>query len=200
MIGNDLVDLDDPESRPDGLHPRFDERVFSDAERAALAGASDPVRERWALWACKEGAYKVARKQSPATCFSPRRFEVELNQDGTGRVRHEGRDFALRIEPHARCVHAIVRDAASSAQPYVSGVERVRPGEDAHEVARRLARARIGAVLGLAEEQLLVPYRVRPPLLLLRGARLPVDLSLSHHGGFAAFACEIDVEAARETQ
>lgn len=200
MIGNDVVDLGDPESRPDALHPRFDERVFSEAERATLARAVDPLRERWALWACKEGAYKVARKRFPAICFAPRSFEVDLMHDGSGSVRHEGRDFPLRVERHDRCVHAIVRDAESRTRSYVSGVARVRPGENAHEVVRNLACARIGAVLDLAEEQLVVPHLVRPPVLLVRGVRLPVDLSLSHHGSFAAFACEIDAAGPRETR
>ena len=38
-VGNDVVDLADPETRLRGLHPRFAERVFSTAERDALEAA-----------------------------------------------------------------------------------------------------------------------------------------------------------------
>ena len=37
MVGNDIVDLRDPESQADGLHPRFDARVFTAPERDAIA-------------------------------------------------------------------------------------------------------------------------------------------------------------------
>ena len=44
MIGNDVVDLSDPESAPAALHPRFDARAFCEAERERLAASRDPGR------------------------------------------------------------------------------------------------------------------------------------------------------------
>ena len=82
MVGNDVVDLRDPESAPETLHPRFDTRVFSEAERAAIAASPDAARLRWKLWAAKEAAYKLARKISPTTIFAPARFEVALGDVG----------------------------------------------------------------------------------------------------------------------
>ena len=32
MLGNDVVDLEDPETRPETFRPRFDERVFDPME------------------------------------------------------------------------------------------------------------------------------------------------------------------------
>ena len=46
MVGDDVVDLADPEARADALHPRFDARVFAPAERAALAASADPGVDR----------------------------------------------------------------------------------------------------------------------------------------------------------
>ena len=50
MLGNDIIDLGDPETRPGARHPRFDARVFTREERAALgdrggsgAAALEPV-------------------------------------------------------------------------------------------------------------------------------------------------------------
>ena len=57
MIGNDVVDLRDPDADPWRLHARFDERVFHPSERALIAASPQPGRTRWVLWALKESAY-----------------------------------------------------------------------------------------------------------------------------------------------
>ena len=56
MVGNDVVDLRDPESAAETLHPRFDKRVFSVREREAMAESRDAARLRWKFWAAKESA------------------------------------------------------------------------------------------------------------------------------------------------
>ncbi|MGH7855988.1 MAG: 4'-phosphopantetheinyl transferase family protein, partial [Candidatus Binatia bacterium] len=78
MVGNDVIDLRDPETAPGSQHPRFDARVFAPAERALLGASTDARRLRWILWAAKEAAYKVARKIDARAVFSPRRFVVDL--------------------------------------------------------------------------------------------------------------------------
>ena len=78
-VGNDVVDLDDPDTRLDSLHPRWDERVFGAAERRALEASSSRHLLHWALWAAKESAYKARKRLDPHTVFSPREFEIELS-------------------------------------------------------------------------------------------------------------------------
>jgi phosphopantetheinyl transferase (holo-ACP synthase) len=56
LVGNDVVDLRDPENQPEAIHPRFDDRVFTWAERARILAAGSPHRMRWVLWAAKESA------------------------------------------------------------------------------------------------------------------------------------------------
>ena len=64
MVGSDIVDLADPETRPGAAHPRFDARVFDEDERRARMpwlrprGAwirgdlSFPHHGRFAAYAC----------------------------------------------------------------------------------------------------------------------------------------------------
>ena len=77
MLGNDVIDLRDPETWPGACHPRFDRRVFTPAECATIAASPRPAMTRWVHWAAKESAYKAARRQRPATIFAPRRFGVD---------------------------------------------------------------------------------------------------------------------------
>ncbi|MFB3117247.1 MAG: 4'-phosphopantetheinyl transferase superfamily protein, partial [Myxococcota bacterium] len=73
LVGNDVVDLHDPETLQEALHPRFDARVFTSVELEALsvsAPASASRHElRWTLWAAKESAYKLAKKLDPSVRF-----------------------------------------------------------------------------------------------------------------------------------
>jgi hypothetical protein len=191
-LGNDVVDLGDPEVRLDGLHPRFAERVFTLAERGALEASAERPVLHWALWAAKESAYKALARACPRTVFSPRGFEVELPAppgDGVpaaGRVRHGGRSLALEVSRRGDALHAVAWDDADDdpggATPqWQVAVTDGEPGA----AARRLAARAVGVMLPGHE-----PIRIvgRPPAAV--GATGPLDLvlSLSHHGRFVAFA------------
>ena len=134
MVGNDVVDLRDPDSDPKTHPARFDERVFSTAERRMLRESAESrgfedcpdaarsvgsARLRWRLWAAKEAAFKAARKRDPATVFSPPRFEVEFSGAFAGSVVHRpscgvAERFELRWWHHDDAVHAVAKHAGAS--------------------------------------------------------------------------------------
>ena len=106
MLGNDVIDLRDPDTWPGACHPRFDHRVFTPGERAVIAASPRPAVTRWVHWAAKESAYKAARRRQPTTVFAPRRFAVVL-AGGSGTVRHGTERFRLRIRVASDLVHVI---------------------------------------------------------------------------------------------
>ena len=87
MLGNDIVDLRDAESRPESFRPRFDERVFTPEERRAIARDQRPLIRRWAHWAAKEAAFKLGKQLDPEFVFAPGRLRVRFDSGarGTGR-------------------------------------------------------------------------------------------------------------------
>ncbi len=190
-LGNDVVDLGDPEARLDRLHPRFAERVFTPVERAALEASGERPVLHWALWAAKESAYKALARLEPRTVFSPRAFEVELPgppRDGVpaaGRVRQGGRSFTLEVSRRRDALHAVAWDpdgpGAAAIRSAVGAAE-----DDPGAAVRRLAARDIGAALDLGPRE---PRIAGCPPGATRGGR-PLDLvlSLSHHGRFVAFA------------
>lgn len=114
FIGNDVVDLRDPEARPGAIHPRFPERVCADDELCAIYRAADPMRLLWAHWAAKESAFKAMRQLDPFVRFLPRRFRVELFpgcDGGTryGLVRHAWHRAAVEIADCTDHLHAVAR-------------------------------------------------------------------------------------------
>lgn len=192
MIGNDVVDLGDAEVQPQGRHPRFDERVYCAAERASIEASGAPDRLRWILWAAKEAAYKVARKDDERAVFSPPRFQVHVDASLRGRVQFAGRDFWLLIDEAPGRIHAI---ASERPLPESQLLSRVLAWDDeaplAGKAVRALARREISAALDLPAEELEIGREGRIPILEISERALDVDLSLTHHGRFLAFACDL---------
>jgi phosphopantetheinyl transferase (holo-ACP synthase) len=199
-VGNDVVDLDDPETRLDGLHPRWSERVFSDAEREALHASRSRHRLHWALWAAKESAFKARKRLDPSAVFSPRLFEVELSDlpatgdaVATGRVVHrgeavsQGEAFSLEVHVDGSSVHAMATSEDEAGAQVLCGVHESRG--DPSGAARRLAALAIGSALRIDPAGVRVVGR--PPVARLRDGRTDFALSLSHHGRFVAFACAL---------
>jgi len=191
MIGNDVVDLGDPESRAEGRHPRFDARVFDETERALLDASPRCERVRWLLWAAKEGTYKAARKDDPRTVFAPARFHVRRESDARLTVSIGDRRFRVDVVVGAEHVHAVARPAEDPPAATCSAVARVPERATGSDAVRRLAIARLARRLGVAPEDLAIRRAGRVPTLWVRGRRSPADLSLSHHGRFVAFACTL---------
>jgi phosphopantetheinyl transferase (holo-ACP synthase) len=191
MIGNDVVDLTDPETFPGATHARFDARVFTPAERARIAASSDPNRCRWRLWAAKESAYKVAVKLDPNTVFSPSRFEVRDDV-----VLHDDRSFTLFVEEHPHWIHAVAQPgvrrsfaALSSARSAVRQCGTTLAVVQSNLV-RSMAIEDAALILGTDARALAIVTRDRIPFIEIHGEPAPLDLSLSHHGGFVAYALE----------
>ena len=262
-IGNDVVDLGDAETRLDGLHPRFGERVFSPAERAAIAAAGaaavaggEPAtagsgaaaaagavgrariptaaaraRLFWALWAAKESAYKALKQLDPSIVFSPRELAVELDAGALlrggracGSVRGGTTVLRLDVTSDGDRLHAIALATeggrGESCGPFppasVAVLSRVAacddhgPTEQDHRsrvcgghgpatvgddsrAVRELATDAIAAALGLEASELAISGR--PPCVVRAGVRLPLAVSLSHHGRFVAFAAALPTPA-----
>ena len=191
MLGNDVVDLADPETRAGAQHPRFAARVFTPAERAALTNARDPQRLRWRLWAAKEAAYKCVKQLDPGACFSPQRFEVELGNGRLEHVVHAGRRLRVALWEDADALVAIATDGADPEQGVLRVLSQLPVAADARDAStavRTLARDAAAGWIGCTPHELAFTRAGRAPRLTLRGAPLRLDVSLAHHGRFVAAA------------
>jgi phosphopantetheinyl transferase (holo-ACP synthase) len=192
MIGNDVVDLVDADSRIAGHHPRFDARVFAPSERALIAAGPDGEHLRWLLWAAKESAYKAARRVDAGTVFSPTHFVVRLASERHAIVDASARTFDVDLDVAQEHVHAIARARDVAAAAVYSAVARLAPGAAGltpGAAVRRVPVTTLARLLDLPEEDFAIERVGRVPWLRVRGRAAGVELSLSHHGRFVAFAC-----------
>ena len=193
MVGNDVVDLEDRESAADATHPRFDERVFAAEELASLGRGRTAQRLRWVLWAAKESTFKALKKLDPRAIFSPRRLVVQLETESAGSVRVGERLFSVRFTIHDGACHAVTSIDVDPRATIVSAIRRLAPdvAAEPRRAVRRLAIELLAPLLGVPTGELAIVSERRVPHLRLAGRAAPVDLSLSHHGRFVAFACAI---------
>ena len=199
MVGNDVVDLRDLETRARGLHPRFDARVFARSEGEALRASEAPQRLRWRLWAAKEAAYKVARKLDPRVIFSPAHFVVTLDDAHQGRVSCAAGTVSVVLHEDGESVHAIATDDGASEPRILFARAVASDPREASQVVRRLAIRSVAERLATDPQRLRVVRRDRIPHLVVGeadAAPRTLDLSLSHHGRFVAFACDLERPAA----
>jgi len=199
LIGNDIVDLHDPWSRPDKIHQRFDSRAFTHAEQVRIVESRSAHRLRWTLWAAKESAFKVARKLDAGVRFLPREFAVRMVGDARAEVTHRVGRFSVRFDRADDWLHALAVPSGHGARAAAVGVgarvgeveteRRSASGGDGPSVrVRELARAALGSVMDISPTELEIVTEGGVPTVRRREQRLPVDLSLSHHGRFVACA------------
>ena len=211
MLGNDVVDLRDPDSDAATLSSRFDRRVFTEAERSEIVQHADSDTHRWRHWAGKEAAYKALRREQPRVVFSPIRFEVDYRggEAGEGRARYrnqpdgssEDPTFRLQLlwnEPGALHVVALADSGPATDLVHdfcrVSELDPSVDSETPSRSVRKLACLRLAKRLDVDVKDLEVRKRGRIPELWIREAPAPAVLSLSHHGGWVGFACVMHTE------
>lgn len=84
-VGNDIVDLKDPDNCGKSGDGRFIGRVFTPEEQARIGEAAFPDKLLWALWAAKEAAYKAVSRNDPSVCSTPRRYAVVFDDQEADR-------------------------------------------------------------------------------------------------------------------
>ena len=192
-VGNDVVDLDDESIAGHHQNRRFIARVLAEPERARLESCSEMGAKKtflWSLYAAKEAAYKAVEKLRGPTIFAHRSFVVAPDARS---VRHLELALSLEVTEGVGFVHAV---AFTGDVPPRTAIERIPEEADPSGEARRLLCKAIAESLGCSFEDLTVVRDEAPgswtgrgpPRVLLRGAPIELDVSLSHDGRFVAAA------------
>jgi phosphopantetheine--protein transferase-like protein len=205
-VGNDIVDLAEAENIGKSRDTRFCRRVFNAEELSMIAASARPDSVLWAIWAAKEAAYKAISRSDPAVCSIPKKYPVILESRSPrtlsifpegmatsldGNVKTPRGELLVRISIADDSVYAIVAQTASALKRVVSRVERIDPAkDDASVFVRQILLEAIASRLGCGSSDLSIAgekRRPRAPFVLLRGTRLPAEISLTHDGRFVAF-------------
>lgn len=217
MLGNDVVDLRDVDARSKTFRQRFDERVFSAEERLAIVHDSDSHARRWAHWAAKEAAYKLARQIDSTFMFAPSRLIAHFSPvairrgDGferRGTLVFERRSIKqgfplialpkveLRSFETSERIHLVAAPETVDWRTIDFAVQRMEPGEQDSSIAvRRMVMDDLAGRLGVSAKRLSIGRRGRIPTVLLEDAEIDAPLSLSHHGAWIGYAFQLEIKA-----
>ncbi|MFW6080674.1 MAG: 4'-phosphopantetheinyl transferase superfamily protein [Desulfosalsimonas sp.] len=204
-MGNDIVDLHTPEAAGKSARQRFVRRVLTRAEKRFFDRSAARDIYLWAAWAAKETAYKALVKKQPDIASWPGLYEASFDCDdfrGTSRCRglvETGADTVRVLldinDDYIHCIGTTSEDLSVDDLP--SGVEEIDPGS--RNPQGQSAAVRCAAICSIAHftevsssEIEIIRHRNErgfgPPLVYICGKAAGIDLSLSHHGRFAAFA------------
>jgi len=204
LLGNDIVDLQFCEP-PTHRHVRYLDRVCTPQEAQAVRRSANPVKALAVLWASKEATYKLHSKDLGLCHFVPMQFAAEIENSDPARideklsVLHAGVHTEVSLFANDCWVHAVATASVVRVDWRVWEIEKCMRGagraSSESESVRFLARALLDE-LGLEDVSLQFDGRV-PRLKRKDGSRAEMDVSLSHHGAYAAVAiawpsCRID--------
>jgi hypothetical protein len=206
------VDLGNPDALGKSQDNRFLRRVFLPEEQSQIFLDSDPDCILWTLWAAKETAYKIISKIHPAIPSGPLKYRVRLTETVLFPPRtpyFRNRHFSCMVETPAGSVNTGALTGADYVHAYGSQGNQLdggalhlkifcldQPcfqGSPESDVVRKVLRLYLGRFWRIPSEQIIVHREQKvhgagPPIVYVGGGKAPVDVSLSHHGRYGAFA------------
>jgi phosphopantetheine--protein transferase-like protein len=207
-VGNDIVDLKNPEAMGKSADTRFVQRILNPDEQQIVLNSDHADRLLWSFWAAKESAYKAVSKSFPDVSSAPRRYPVILDSgkaSGTlsGIVDTPHGAVVVKLNFNEDFVHCIgTSGPEDSLKSIIYGMDRISPekipgvdsiSEKESLFARNLAKKHIASCLQVNEQDVQIirhkkQNRIDPPMIYTNGKKKNMDLSLSHDGRFGAFA------------
>jgi phosphopantetheinyl transferase (holo-ACP synthase) len=186
MIGNDIVDLSLAAKQSKWEHPRFLNKLFTESEQAWINSSSNPFSAIWELWASKEAAYKAYLQLNPGRFFNPRGFECST-REATRYVRY--RDFKVQVTWFSN--EQFVYTETITKQPTQSACFKCSANEsENHSHALRQALyAEVAQSLSIPKDILKLEKAADGiPRLYAGAVELETEVSLTHHGSWAAYS------------
>lgn len=207
-VGNDIVDLCTKGTIGRAKDLRFVDRVLTGTEKKHVFGCQkSPDTLLWAFWAAKETAYKAVNKSVPDISSAPRRYAVTL--DGlsleskmSGCVKTPAGVVAISIFIQKTHVHCIGTTGNVTALSHVIfgakkiEVESQTPLCDQQSMqVRKFAKQKIARCLNLDTSNIDIRRSGQkkdpgPPVIRFNHQASFMDISLSHHGRYVAFAVQ----------
>lgn len=122
LLGNDIVDLNEPGIAGKSGDARFLKRVFSDDEQSAILSSPNPDLTLWMSWAAKETAYKIISKMIGPPVFAHKKFKTIFLKSlpaATPQMDVAYRQWMFQIEINftENYIHAVGTPAATGGRP-----------------------------------------------------------------------------------
>lgn len=185
MIGNDIVDLDIVLKEDKASNPRYLKKVCTEHEIESIQSSIDPNFTLWRIWTIKEAAYKIINKTNNIRAYIPKKIKTVLISETEAEVTSSWGKIAVRTNFLSKnYIHSI---AYSSS--FFDGVELISENSNPSDAVRMFCLQDIINKINLdSKTNLHIRTENNIPFVYQEGNKLSLNLSLSHHGRFVAWA------------
>jgi phosphopantetheinyl transferase (holo-ACP synthase) len=180
MIGNDIVDLQLAQVQSNWQRKGFLEKQFTNAEQEIILNAENPFQQVWLFWSMKEAAYKCYTQLNQKRFFAPKKFECKMTCSNEGIITVEKDVFYTFSRMNIQFVHTIAKQNTQlETSNYSDFLIDKNFGESEFVKAKLLAC--FPKKTTLKKDVFGVPS-------LYEKNKLPIAISLTHHGNYGGFA------------
>ena len=190
MVGNDIVDLAEARQFCNWQRPRYLSKVFTKKEEDRIQNSVDPEQTVWAIWSAKEAAYKLYIQKHQGRFFNPEAFQYST-ENSVSKVHYK--DFKCFVKTTATSEFILSEARQHNFEMHTDFV-RLTSNE-----AKIQTKETTAALLRTLSKTLNVPHtelniqKSKDGVPLVRFGSESINVSLSHHGHFGAFAYCTDV-------
>lgn len=180
MIGNDIIDLRFTAVHSKWQHPRFLDKLFTDQEQELIKRSSNTFTTIWELWAAKESAYKAYIQNHPGRFYNPKAFSCVGTE-----VCYK--DFKIKVQTSIH--HGYIYAETCSNKNILRNIIKVSSqARKQGDTLKRSVLNELSRIFNIDIQSLRIASDDSGvPKLYQAHSQLDVDLSLTHHGSYAAY-------------
>jgi len=189
VIGNDIVDLNLAMKEGTWKRAGFQKKVFAVEEQKRLAHSCEPFLLTWRLWSMKESAYKLFIRFGRKRFFNPSKLVCSVLSESQGSVRIDDQVFTTTSLIEDGYVFSTA--SSNTSQTIQSQVIELQSLDYESQSLDTKSAALMQLTKRYSLNREAMEIRKSPsgvPEAFHQGLKIPIDLSLSHHGRFGAFS------------
>jgi phosphopantetheinyl transferase (holo-ACP synthase) len=183
MLGNDIVDLNHLPDQVRSLSKPYLNKICSDLEIDKILNSENPNLSLWRIWTMKESAYKIAMKLGAKRAFNPKKFETFLVDARSGHICSSYGTLLSETVFDENYIHTV--SFLAKCKGYKSG-QKICADHQSESVRQTIVED--FKMLNPVQDKAEIIMKAEIPFLSTDKGL--VDISLSHHGDFIAWAFE----------
>jgi len=202
MLGNDIIDLKDVDSKDLLNNTKFIQRVFTNLEQEIIFHSNQPQVRAWTIWGAKEAAYKAISRYDSELVFSPVKF---ITSEDLSSVSYKSTELALNAVSTNDYVYVEAYSKKIKKENIITHIKHIKDLKNdplvqgfalppSYNELSTFTRAMALSVFNkiwydqkIQIENISPETKKRIPLLKVNNEYTNTILSLTHHGSWCAF-------------
>lgn len=189
-LGNDIIDLTVAREQKRALTPRFLDKICTEDEQKYILDSPNPFNTLWLLWSIKESVYKCHLSIEKSRLFNPTKIVCKPQTSNIFQATIACSTYRSISLIKKNVIHTTAQPNGHFPRVYYLR-NKGTLGEMKKLIYQKLI-IRISRHFGYKPRQLnIVKNELGIPHIYKNSQRLPVNISISHHGDIGAFVYNV---------